>query len=451
MKETSGGAASGGLMGLVVNVSASSTDIPLQLGANESFDLNIPDPSVSGTLVQINAVSVWGALRALETFSQVVLPGNPLTIACVPMAISDFPRFAHRGLMLDSARHFLPVSVILRQIDALAYSKMNTLHWHITDAEAFPIDSSSYPNLTAGAYTPSQVYSAADVKSVIAYATARGVRVVPEFDVPGHAYSWGAGYPITADCPRLNANINNVPLNPTKALTLQVVQGFINDMAALFTDDVIHLGGDEVIYSCWSDDPSIAQWMSNKGWSDYNKLMQYFVTAADGYATAAGKTITHWNDVFDSSITVPSTAIFQAWNGLSDVASIVQSGSQAIVSNSDKWYLNCGFNPGCAYQSWQNMYLNDPVYSIGTPLSPAEVKLVLGGEAVLFGEYADATDVDPQVWPRAAAIGERLWSDYASTQDTTTALPRLAYHRCRLVQRGVAAAPIGPGFCGPTV
>jgi len=440
------GAGAGSLTSLVVTFQSSSTQVPLQLGVNESFVLQVPSPA-NANYASLIAPTVWGALRGLETFSQLIttVSGSPV-IPCTPVAITDFPRFPHRALMLDSARHFLPVSVILRNIDALAWNKANTLHWHLTDAQSFPLESASYPNLTAGAYTPSEVYTPTDIATVIQYGLARGIRVLPELDMPGHAYAWGAGYPITANCPDYDANINNVPLNPTNPLTMTIVEAVLKEVSAAFIDDIVHIGGDEVEAFCWTDDPTINAWLKNKGWTT-DQLLQYFITQADADLTANGKTPTHWIEIFNAGIKVPENTIFQVWQSVSDVVQVVQAGYRAIVSNSDKWYMNCGFNPGCTYQSWQNVYGNDPVHSAGSTLTPAQAALVLGGEAVLFGEYADATNVDPQVWPRTAAVMERLWSNYEATQSTTAALPRLTYHRCRLLARGINTSPVGPGFC----
>lgn len=308
----------------------------------------------------------------------------------------------------------------------------------------------AFPDLAgAGAYDDALVYTAANITAIVAYAAARGVRVIMEIDVPGHAYAWGLGYSnLTANCPSYPyvSNINNIPLNPTIDFTWTVLAAVIDHVAALAPDAMLHIGGDEVEASCWRDDPAIAAWMSARGWAgDYSKLMQYFVTQAEALVRARGRTPVHWIEVFDQGITTAADAVFQVWKSASDLAAVVQAGYRAVLSNSDAWYLNCGFNPGCAYASFETVYGNEPFAN--SSLTPAQEALVLGGEAAMWTEFADDTNVDPQVWPRLSAVAERLWSPRA-VNNATAALPRLKDHRCRMVHRGgLAASPLGPGYC----
>uniref|UniRef100_A0A914Z492 beta-N-acetylhexosaminidase n=1 Tax=Panagrolaimus superbus TaxID=310955 RepID=A0A914Z492_9BILA len=141
----------------------------------------------------ITAAEVWGALRALETFSHLIYKDSDGQWWLKSATISDSPRFPHRGIMLDSSRHFLSVNIIKRQLDLMAQNKMNVFHWHLTDTEAFPYTSAKYPELSAkGAYTPKHVYSIDQIKDIIEFARLRGIRVIPEFDTPGHSGAWNA-------------------------------------------------------------------------------------------------------------------------------------------------------------------------------------------------------------------------------------------------------------------
>eukprot|EP00456_Euglypha_rotunda_P079822 TRINITY_DN7695_c0_g1_i1.p1 TRINITY_DN7695_c0_g1~~TRINITY_DN7695_c0_g1_i1.p1 ORF type:complete len:232 (+),score=35.28 TRINITY_DN7695_c0_g1_i1:85-696(+) len=182
--------------------------------------------------------------------------------------------------MIDTARHFLEPATIYRTIDALAYNKMNTLHWHTVDAESFPVVINSYPNLSqAGAYDPTlAIYSQSVIANIVNYGYQRGIRVVPEFDIPGHAYSWGFGYPqVRCQCPsNLASNINNYPLDPSNDLTLQMVDAVIGEMAKLFTDQTFHLGGDEVVESCWTQNANVSDWMKSQGYTTGLQVFQYF-------------------------------------------------------------------------------------------------------------------------------------------------------------------------------
>lgn len=308
----------------------------------------------------------------------------------------------------------------------------------------------AFPQLsTGGAYSAAETFSIADLQGLVAYANARGVVVIPEIDVPGHAYAWGLGfYNITAHCPSYAANINNIPLNPANEFTWDVLTATLSAVASAVPSGYLHIGGDEVVYGCWQQDPTIQQFMASKGWSNYNQLMQYFITRAQSIVTGLGRRPIQWNDVWDSSITVDPKTIFEVWRGNSrvDLAAMLNAGYNAVLSNEDRWYLNCGFNPICAYISWQNVYTNEPFANM--TVGPTAAKNLLGGEATMWAEYADATNLEAQLWPRGAAVAERLWSPEL-INDTTAAAPRLAAHRCRLVQRGFSASPIGPGFCNP--
>jgi hexosaminidase len=145
----------------------------------------------------MTANTVYGAIRGLETFSQLVYhtEDGQYTISGV-VDIKDTPRFSYRGIMIDTSRHFLNVHTILKHLDAMSYNKLNVLHWHFVDDQSFPYVSISFPELSAkGAYNSRHVFDQQDVQTVIKYAKERGIRVIPEFDTPGHTKSWGKGQP----------------------------------------------------------------------------------------------------------------------------------------------------------------------------------------------------------------------------------------------------------------
>ena len=181
-RSSSGGRSGGG--GAVlggVDVAVADPAVPLALGVDESYTLTVAAPRAT-----LQAATVWGALRGLESFCQLpAVNAGVLSVVGAPITISDFPRFPHRGVMLDTARHFLPVQTILDTLEAMSFDKFNVLHWHVVDAQSFPMESAAYPGLTAGAYAPDAVYSAADVTQIVSFAAARGIMVMPEFDVPG--------------------------------------------------------------------------------------------------------------------------------------------------------------------------------------------------------------------------------------------------------------------------
>jgi hexosaminidase len=188
-----GGTCTGNLCVRSVSISVADTNDELQLGIDESYELMV---SASGE-IRITAPAPWGAMHALETLSQLVTAKDGgYVLENAPWAIKDAPRFKHRAIMIDTARHYLSVNTIKRQIDAASYCKLNTIHWHATDAESMPIESQTFPALHAkGAFSPSFFYSTNQIRDIVAYGRERGVRIVPEFDMPGHNYAYFLGRP----------------------------------------------------------------------------------------------------------------------------------------------------------------------------------------------------------------------------------------------------------------
>merc|ERR1712137_1228073 len=431
---------------LTINVVSSSED--LQLDVDESYSLSIASGATSGS---ITAQTIYGAMRGLETFSQLVDWSDNTTsysINCLPTIISDVPRFPWRGFLMDTARHYLLPSTIFRTIDALAYSKFNTLHWHAVDAESFPVVSETYPKLSQdGAWAPGAVYSQNFITSVVLYAKERGIRVVPEFDMPGHAYSWGKGYPdLTVTCPEYSSNINNVPLNPTLNSTYEMLGSFIPEMAKLFVDDCFHIGGDEVVFGCWEDNTQVVNWMQQNG-LDAVGTLQYFEDMVAPIVSGAGKNAVVWEDLYDDGVTLPSNYIVEVWPDQSTLQSLVKAGYRSITAYG--YYLNNqepspGETTSQWVDTWKLMYATDPLDE--TSLTPSEVDLVLGAEAAMWGEQVESLNYDSRVWPRACAVAERLWSPQ-DVVDIDNATTRLTEHRCRIARRGVGASPIVPDYC----
>jgi hexosaminidase len=411
----------------------------LKSGVDESYTLNVP---VDGSAANITANTVFGALHAFETLAQLIRVGGAHA-AVAGASIVDFPRFEFRGFLHDTARHFLPVPVLLKAIDALAMNKFNVFHWHIVDDQSFPFVSTTFPKLADGAWSPTHTYSPAQVKAVIAYAQDRGVRVVPEFDSPGHSTSWGVGYPsLLTQCYDQNGQPTGTtgPLDPTQNATYAFVQQLYQEIASVFADDWIHMGGDEVPFDCWQSNPAIQAWMKARGWTDYAKLESFYVDHVLQNIASANKTPLVWEEVFDNGAHITRDTVVDAWKGhwQITVAEITYAGYRAVLSQ--PWYLNYISYGDDIWQYYQ-------VEPTAFPGTPAQKQLVVGGEACMWGEFVDATNVLSRTWPRAAAIGERLWSA-ANVTDVNDAAGRLAAWQCRMVVRGIPAEPaLGPGYC----
>ena len=189
-------AQAGAISSLTVKVVSLDESFPA-LATDESYTLSVPSDG-GAAAATLSAATIYGALRGLETFSQLVVfdfETRTYEVAGAPLIIEDAPRFAHRGLMVDSARHFLPLATLERAVDAMAYAKLNVLHWHMVDTQSFPFEVAAVPALWAGAFSARERYLQEEVSGLVEYARQRGVRVVVEFDVPGHAASWCAGRP----------------------------------------------------------------------------------------------------------------------------------------------------------------------------------------------------------------------------------------------------------------
>lgn len=485
--------------------------VPLSPGVDESYNitasLSSSECGSTPPCATIQARTQWGAMRGLVTFGQLAdgctwtrpppggppgvgpRPDNPLGLEGLPFSVTDRPRFAHRGLMVDTSRHFLSVGVLQRQLDWMFESKLNVLHVHLSDAQSIPMQVDGFPDIQKDAsYSESATFSPSDLQALSAYALQRGILLLPEVDMPGHAFAFGAAYPnLTANCPTLSHNINNVPLSPvTMGHGSGGDQGFLQRVlnatiqtALLMAPQLgdarrgsgtsgderdassdgpdaawMHLGGDEVVSYCWRDDADVVAWMQAEGWdpsADTGKLYQWFLERgweAAGAGSKGSRTAVHWQDAVDQGASLPAGTLVQVWRGegsQDELAKVLQAGYYALLSNSDRWYLNCGVNPTCAFVPWDQVYENEP-FPANSTIPARDRSLLLGGEAVLFGEYADQGSAESQIWPRAAAVAERLWSPQ-SVASAADAAGRMAWIACRLQRLGARAGPVGPGFC----
>jgi len=286
------------------------------LGYNsiEDYQLNI---DIEGNC-KITSANIWGALNAMETFSQLlernIDDNNNNQIICnyIPVSIEDSPRWSHRGMLIDTSRHYLSLNMIMNIIDLLSMHKYNVLHWHLVDSQSFPFNSPSSPNLVKGSYSPKMIYTVDDISMIKQYAGERGIRILMEIDVPGHSFSWGIGYPdITTNCPKYASNVNNIALNPALDKTYEIVNGVLSDIIKTTTEKYLHLGGDEVVFACWNEDPSITTFMSENNINSFNEMLGYFVEKVDNMVLSLDATPIHWEEVFTAGVKVPSDTIFE--------------------------------------------------------------------------------------------------------------------------------------------
>ena len=422
--------------GCDVNVT-SNTSVK-QLETDESYTLRVDAPRII-----VHAPTVFGAMYALETLSQLVR--DDLTVEGT--TIADRPRFKYRGTMLDTARHYYPLRAIKMHIDAMSYAKMNVLHWHLVDGIAFPYQSEVLPQLSAeGAFSPKHVYALSDIRELVQYAMARGVRVIPEFDTPGHvSRGWGSLGVLTQCYDSSTGKPTNLgALNPTLNRTYAVLAQLFAEVKAVFApESYIHIGGDEVPKACWESNPQLRQWMAeHPAVKDFAGLETYFEQQLVALLKAQGSSYIVWQEILDNGAKVAPETVIEVWKAgpsgydwQGEMARVSGAGYRTVLSA--PFYLNL-----ISYGAdWVKYYTVEPANFTGG--GTAESAGLLGGvEACFWSEYIDATNLASRAWPRTAAIAERAWSS-ATTTNLTDAEARLHRWRCMVLRRGISAEPIG--------
>ncbi len=367
-----------------------------KLGEDESYGLDI-----AGDRATLSANTVWGAMHGMETLLQLVA-GDSDGYYFPLVSIQDKPRFPWRGLMIDVGRHFEPVEVIKRNIDGLAAVKMNVFHWHLSDDQGFRIESTVYPKLqemgSGGLY-----YRQEQVREVVAYAADRGVRVIPEFDMPGHAGAWMVGYPELASAPgpyeiQTQWGIFDPVMDPTREETYEFLDGFIGEMAALFPDEYFHIGGDENNGKQWQANPQIQEFMRSHGYHTTAEVQTYFNQRVLAIVQKHGKKMVGWDEILTPDL--PKGTVVQSWRGYQSLDQAAREGYNAIWSTT--YYLD---HMGPA----EYHYLSDPLPA-DSNLTPEQASHVVGGEVCAWGEFLSPENIDSRIWPRTAAIAERFWS-----------------------------------------
>jgi len=437
-----------------VDIKITSRDETLQIGIDESYSLVIAAPS---PVIKINAQTVYGALRALETLSQIFDYNSDLKLYVgQSVSIDDKPRYPWRGLLIDTSRHYLPVDFIKTHvIEALAHNRMNVLHWHLVDAQSWPVVIPEYPLLAdKGAFAPEAVYTSRDIADIVEYGRQRGVNVVPEIDVPGHSYAIGKGYPdLVAHCPSYQANINNIPVNPTLSGVYDLLRSVLSTLGRVMPNSFVHTGGDELVTKCWLEDAQIMKWCADHGVATMGALEGYFEENLQAIVRDLGKTMVVWEEAWlEKQVRLDKSVVVEAWRSIEALHQIVAAGYRGILAA--PWYLDKqipsrqGATHYFFYDTWKDYYTPDPAVSPkGVPVPPKDASLIMGGEAAMWSEQIDEGSFDERVWPRASAVAERLWSP-ASVNNLDEAAPRLNTQSCRMKRRGILSGPIMEGtYC----
>ncbi|KAH9528401.1 hypothetical protein DERF_002351 [Dermatophagoides farinae] len=440
---------------------------------DESYEIKV---EAENGKCRIASKTIWGMIRALETFSQLFYMDKQNCMIVIDVVqVWDRPRFRYRSIMIDTARHYLPLWIILQNLDAMAYNKLNILHWHINDDQSFPFKSDLFPNISRlASYSNRHVYTKHDIQNIIKQARIRGIQVIVELNTPAHGHSLAKVFPaIMSGCnnipvataaaaaametlnnPSSSQKIHSNIINPSCELTYEILEQILNEMHHLFPSNRIHLGMDDVSYECWSNDPNIRQFMGANRMHSFEKLEQYHLERMINITTKLKSKPIIWQDPFDKDIPIPAGTIVQVWKDhrlLDDDPRDWQFHVQKLLRFNHTVILSsCYFLNLIQYgQDWKQIYDCDPHDFDGFDEQQKQ-KYVIGGEACIWGEYIDQTNFMSRTWPRASAMAERLWShmnDNSNYDDDVIVHHRLDGHRCRMLARGLPAQPISTGFC----
>jgi hexosaminidase len=417
--------------------------------------------------VEITASTTQGAHWGVQTLLQLLPPAvyRKAALAGVEWSvpavhIEDEPKFAWRGVMLDVVRHFLPVREVLRFIDLLAMHRLNVLHLHLTDDQGWRLEIARYPRLTnEGAWRPeSQVgagpsatrdgrphggfYTRDDVREIVAYAQARGIMVVPEIELPGHAQAALAAYPelgVTGESMQpwtewgINTNVFNV-----EESTIDFFRNVFDEVIELFPSPFIHVGGDECPKDQWVADPRTQERMRELGVADEHELQSWFIGRIDEHLTARGRRLLGWDEILEGGLAAGATVL--SWRGWRGAITAAKSGHDVIACPEDTVYLDYRQSydeaepiPVATVTTVADVYAFDP---IPAELTEDEARHVLGGQGNLWSEHIDSPrTIDYLAFPRVSALAEALWTQ--GSRDFQEFEPRLDAHLARLKASGV--------------
>ena len=392
-----------------------------RLGEDESYEL-VVNPSGA----KLTGPNPLGILHGLQSFLQLVETTTD-GFALPVVTIKDQPRFPWRGLLVDVGRHFIPLDVLKRNLDGMAAVKMNVLHWHLYDNEGFRIESKRFPKLQ-GTGSDGLYYTQDEIREFVAYAHDRGIRVVPEFEMPGHSRSLFAGYPELASGPgpyEIEPGGADAAMDPTREETYKFIDKFIDEMAKLFPDDYFHIGGDEVNGHQWDANPKIQAFIHAHGMKNNRDLQAYFNERLQKILSKHHKIMMGWDEVLHPDL--PKTVVVQSWRGQQSLATAAQQGYSGLLSFG--YYLDL---------MWpvSRHYAVDPMSGAAGSLNPEEKSHILGGEACMWSEWVTPENIDSRIWPRNAAIAERLWSP-PEVQDPGSMYERLGELSWRLESLGL--------------
>ena len=415
--------------------------------------------------VRVAASDERGLFYGAVTLWQLLSSAQGTAVRIPALRIEDAPRFAWRGLMLDSARHFQSVDEIKQLLDAMARHKLNVFHWHLTDDQGWRIEIPKYPRLTqvaacripageAGTDPASGrtrpycgYYTQAQVRDIVAYAAQRHITVVPEFDMPGHVQAVVAAYPqygSLGDTPPVSSEwgVHQYLFNVDED-TFVFIEDVLDELMALFPSPYIHIGGDEAVKDQWQASPRVQARMRELGIADETALQSWFIKRIGGYLEGKGRRLLGWDEILDGGIAPQATVM--SWRGTDGGIAAARAGHDVVMAPVDKLYLDYlqtgspNEVPGRPSQvTLRDVYAFDPVPDV---LTPAQRRHILGVQANLWTEHLRTWErMQHAYFPRVAALAETAWSP-PGRKDYADFLSRLPAQLARYRALGIGYAP----------
>lgn len=387
--------------------------------------------------VRIEGNDAAGVFYGVQTLIQ-MLPARAGVLPFLPaLKITDYPRFAYRGMHLDVVRHFFPVEFIKKYIDYLALHKLNYFHWHLTDDQAWRIEMKCRPELTEkgsiregeifglypGTYQPlpyGGYYTHEDVREVVRYAAERHITVIPEIDIPGHCMAVLATYPhfsTTPNEPKKAAltwgifnKFNNV-LAPTPEV-FTFLEDVFSELCDLFPGQYIHVGGDECAKRWWQESESTQQFMREQGLKDEKALQSYFIHYVQDVVNKKGKTLIGWDEILEGGIS--EDCIIMNWRRPDFGKRAIKTGHRMIATSSAWSYFNMKESRTQTEIGPRGPLSLEKVYEYQIApdsLTVQQQELVWGAQGCLWTEYIPATwKAEFAIFPRMSAFAENVWS-----------------------------------------
>ena len=377
--------------------------------------------SVDSEQIRIKSSSSTGIFRGIQTLRQMLPPefhakGKRKSWGVRGVLIKDFPAFKWRGLLFDCCRHFFSKKVVLKYIDLLAFYKMNTLHWHLTEDQGWRIAIDKYPELTrTGAWRKDKenskyggYYSKKDIKEIIAYAAERHINVVPEIELPGHSQAAIAAYPHLS-CTGRQLEVGNKwgvfkdVYCAGNDSTFVFLEDVLNEVIELFPSQYIHIGGDECPKYRWEHCNKCQNRIKSENLKDEHELQSYFIKRIARFLESRNKTLIGWDEILEGGLA--ENAVVQSWRGMNGALEAADNSQFAIASPTSHAY----FDYNLQAIDLAKVYQFNPIPS---GLDPAKHRFILGGECNMWTEHVpDEDGLDNKVFPRILAMSEVLWSD----------------------------------------